>query len=955
MSEDMLIKTPCVFGENGNFLLERELGRGGMGGVYMGRDKMLDRPVAVKVMLREYGADPEFVEKFKREAQAAARLIHPNIAQVYSYGIADGMPYIAMELVAGGSLDKVMENSGAKTDVARVMKIAEQVAQALRCAADQGLVHGDVKPENILLDANGNAKLVDFGLAAMQKDTDEIWGTPYYIAPEKVKKEPVDYRSDMYSLGGTIYHALTGVAPFEGEDATAVVRRRFEGMPKKPSEVRSGISPQIDFLVMKMLAPDPAERYPSFEALLADFKKVMATGLSSTSTLSSTGAIPEEGQPGPSGRKVILKTRRRLTTKRDDEGGSEASEGAGGARGRRLSNGSDSYEDDEGGMGGKVALTVGGVIAAVALVVGGLIWYQAAEKAKEYREREAKIQSGYREAKSSLAGTRENAQKFAEEFDKFAMDTTKTAEGFSRDVEQLLEKNNFDQEVIRMLRPGPTAELVSAVKMAETNTALRSQLESQAEGVAKELAGVMQGVMKEMASQMAAGMADAMKGMAEGMAGAMKGAKGDQFPPPVGDEADPASPEGKKYLERKAEWEEKRKSGAVEVRETATVSVETSSGGKRTEVPSVVTDIKGIWEKAYCCQAAALHVRAAVAGIIADAEEAEKITLPPGEDDESQNARLAAMNKICDAANAIALRYKELNGMNEVANARKAKSFICGTGGKSGAGAKAVQRARDKFYVEEKERELEEARKNAEAEARRREAAKAEERKKKVAEEIAAARAAFDKAVESGKVRQLDWKGALRMLHTLRPELGEGQVELKKQEDKVACMKQMHDILIAGLKNYTFTRPPIMGQKVNLAGAKVEKVDDKMITVRRKGASRPTDIPWQTFCGDYLGSLDEIISKFIVKAGAGSSTGVSHGGAAAHKPLTNSERYKALIGVAYLMKYVCAEKTPSAAEYGDKMLFEAARAMPTNLNTLKEFFPDTKFDAVAAEISANQL
>ena len=167
MSDEQLITTPCTFGENGNFMLERELGRGGMGGVYMGRDKMLDRPVAVKVMLREYGSDAEFVERFKREAQAAARLIHPNIAQIYSYGISDGMPYIAMELVAGGSLDQVMRNFGDKTDVPRVMKICEQVAQALRCAADQGLVHGDVKPENVLLDANGNAKLVDFGLAAM--------------------------------------------------------------------------------------------------------------------------------------------------------------------------------------------------------------------------------------------------------------------------------------------------------------------------------------------------------------------------------------------------------------------------------------------------------------------------------------------------------------------------------------------------------------------------------------------------------------------------------------------------------------------------------------------------------------------------------------------------------------------------------------------------------------------
>ena len=362
MSEEQLIPTPSLFGETGNFLLEREMGRGGMGGVYLGRDKMLDRPVAVKVMLKEYGDDAEFVEKFKREAQAAARLIHPNIAQIYTYGIANGMPYIAMELVAGGSLDRLMQNSGASIDITRVMKIGEQVAQALRCAADQGLVHGDVKPENILLDANGNAKLVDFGLAAMQKNTNEIWGTPYYIAPEKVKKEAVDFRADMYSLGGTLYHALTGVAPFEGDDAAAVVRKRFEGAPVPPSQVRPGISPQIDALILKMLALDPAERYPSFEALLEDFKRIMTYGL----TAGGTGRMPTGALP--SGHKIGLKGRKRFkmktsTTKlgstgelsdfsEDGEGGEGESGGTGGSGVKRhptMTAAAKDTPDEEGG------------------------------------------------------------------------------------------------------------------------------------------------------------------------------------------------------------------------------------------------------------------------------------------------------------------------------------------------------------------------------------------------------------------------------------------------------------------------------------------------------------------------------------------------------------------------------------------------------------------------------
>ena len=405
MSEEQLIPTPSLFGETGNFLLEREMGRGGMGGVYLGRDKMLDRPVAVKVMLKEYGDDAEFVEKFKREAQAAARLIHPNIAQIYTYGIANGMPYIAMELVAGGSLDQLMQHSGASIDITRVMKIGEQVAQALRCAADQGLVHGDVKPENILLDANGNAKLVDFGLAAMQKNTNEIWGTPYYIAPEKVKKEAVDFRADMYSLGGTLYHALTGVAPFEGDDAAAVVRKRFEGAPVPPSQIRPGISPQIDALILKMLALDPAERYPSFEALLEDFKRIMTYGL----TAGGTGRMPTGALP--SGHKIGLKGRKRFkmktsTTKlgstgelsefsEDGEGGEGESGGTGGPRVKRrptMTAAAKGTPDEEGGsVAGKVMGVIGITIGAIALVAGALVWYVIADRNARAAEKQAQI------------------------------------------------------------------------------------------------------------------------------------------------------------------------------------------------------------------------------------------------------------------------------------------------------------------------------------------------------------------------------------------------------------------------------------------------------------------------------------------------------------------------------------------------------------------------------------
>ena len=460
MSEQ-LIPTPGVFGENGNFLLERELGSGGMGGVYMGRDKMLDRPVAVKVMLKEYGADAEFVEKFKKEAQAAAKLIHPNIAQIYSYGICDGMPYIAMELVAGGSLDSLMKHAeGGKTDVPRVMKICQQVAQALQCASDQGYVHGDVKPENILLDANGNAKLVDFGLAGMQKDTSEIWGTPYYISPEKVKQEVVDYRADMYSLGGTLFHALTGKPPFDGEDVSAVVKARFTELPPKPSSIRPELSPQIDALVTKMLAFNKEDRFPSFEALLEEFKKVMTTGLDATSRID---------KPAESGgtRRMTVKGRRTMTVRKGrtmikkplsaDEG-SEQSPGAEEAKSEEKG---DDEEESGGNLGLKVVGVIVGVIALIAAVAGGLIWYQVSAKNADEAERQALISKGIANARQAIGETAEAAAKFADEVDALADTAEQRCMASATELQRLI------PDFAELMKPAPTKELLDAI--ASTN------------------------------------------------------------------------------------------------------------------------------------------------------------------------------------------------------------------------------------------------------------------------------------------------------------------------------------------------------------------------------------------------------------------------------------------------------------------------------------------------------
>lgn len=462
MSEQ-LIQTPGVFGDNGNFLLERELGAGGMGGVYMGRDKMLDRPIAVKVMLPEFGSDPEFVDKFKKEAQAAARLIHPNIVQVYSYGIFNGMPYMALELASGGSLWGIMKANPGKTDIQRVLKICQQTAQALQCATDQGFVHGDVKPENILLDANGNAKLVDFGLAAMQKDTNEIWGTPYYISPEKVKKEPIDFRADMYSLGGTLYHALTGVSPFEGDDAIAVVKKRFEGVPKKPSEIRSDITPAVDKLVMTMLAFNKEDRYPSFEALLEAFKETLTSGLTQKLPAKPTDGAAKTATHTPGTKKMSVKTRRvsmlkKKTTTSSSDGETEGEDVV-----------SDKTpvvdEEDEGANIAKTAaIAVGIGVAVIGLLVGGFFWYVDSKKKSEAKQRQANIVSSCRELHNAIGTFREKAQDFIDGKKKESDSAVEACNKFTKELQELLPKY-ADQ-----LKPAETDELIAAKALLSGNS-----------------------------------------------------------------------------------------------------------------------------------------------------------------------------------------------------------------------------------------------------------------------------------------------------------------------------------------------------------------------------------------------------------------------------------------------------------------------------------------------------
>ena len=267
-------------GKVGAYRLERLIGVGGMGAVYEGVDEGLGRRVAVKVILREKAeSDPAFLENFRREAQSAAKLSNPNIVGVYAFGESDGQPYLVMELVEPDALDRMME--AGPVAPATVMDIGRQIAKGLKAADEQGLVHGDVKPENILINAAREAKLADFGIAALAgsgSSGNEVWGTPYYIAPETLRRQKPDGRSDIYSLGATLYHALAGVPPFEGADAVEVMKARLVGPARPIRNVAPSCPEPIAKIIMRMLESEPSRRYPNYDSLLADIAKVAPEG-----------------------------------------------------------------------------------------------------------------------------------------------------------------------------------------------------------------------------------------------------------------------------------------------------------------------------------------------------------------------------------------------------------------------------------------------------------------------------------------------------------------------------------------------------------------------------------------------------------------------------------------------------------------------------------------------------
>lgn len=254
-----------------NFELVELIGQGGMGSVFKAYDHTLERMVALKVLRREMSARDEERAQLEQEARITASVNHPHVVRVYSFGEADGQFYLAMELVEKGSLDDLMAIQN-RVSEAQVLDIGVQIAQGLEAAAERGLIHRDVKPGNILFADARTTKIVDFGLARVLEDDaearGEIWGTPYYIAPERLNYEAEDFRSDIYSLGGTLFHAIAGRPPFEAESASLVALKQIKSQPVSLEAFAPDASPETAYVINRMLEKNPDDRYASYAELI---------------------------------------------------------------------------------------------------------------------------------------------------------------------------------------------------------------------------------------------------------------------------------------------------------------------------------------------------------------------------------------------------------------------------------------------------------------------------------------------------------------------------------------------------------------------------------------------------------------------------------------------------------------------------------------------------------------
>ncbi|OKJ16712.1 serine/threonine protein kinase [Kitasatospora sp. CB01950] len=295
---------------HGRYVLQRLLGQGGMAAVHLAYDTVLDRQVAVKTLHTELGREASFKERFRREAQAVARLQHTNIVSVFDSGEDVGpdgtaTPYIVMEFVEGRSLKDVLDEqvtTRGAMPTEQALKITAAVLSALEASHDQGLVHRDIKPANVMVSTKGVVKVMDFGIArALQSgvtsmtQTGMVVGTPQYLSPEQALGKSVDARSDLYSVGCMLFELLSGQLPFDGDSAFSIAYKHVQETPPAPSTLNGTVTPAVDALVAQALRKDPAHRFPTAEAMREEVERVAAGEQGNTPLQASTPLVIGEG------------------------------------------------------------------------------------------------------------------------------------------------------------------------------------------------------------------------------------------------------------------------------------------------------------------------------------------------------------------------------------------------------------------------------------------------------------------------------------------------------------------------------------------------------------------------------------------------------------------------------------------------------------------------------------
>jgi eukaryotic-like serine/threonine-protein kinase len=290
------------------YRLDRKIGSGGMADVWLADDTELDRKVAIKILHDKYAQDSEFVQRFQREAQAAAGLQHPNVVGVFDRGAFDGTYFIAMEYVDGPSLKDLVKGGMSPKDA---IDFTRQILNAARFAHRKGIVHRDLKPQNVLIDDEGRARVADFGIARAGESSDitatgSVMGTAQYISPEQAQGKETTPRSDIYSIGVVLYEMLTGRVPFEGDSAVAVALKQVSEAPRRPSAINPNVPPALDAVVMRALAKDPEARFKDADAFLKALDAAeKAPDTPRAQDTAAYAAVTPEGETDVPGEEVV--------------------------------------------------------------------------------------------------------------------------------------------------------------------------------------------------------------------------------------------------------------------------------------------------------------------------------------------------------------------------------------------------------------------------------------------------------------------------------------------------------------------------------------------------------------------------------------------------------------------------------------------------------------------------